>query len=217
MILYAAPMSSATPVVHALNELRVPYELVPVDLQKGEQKRPAFLALNPNGKVPTAVVDGTPMFEALAIMQYLGDRFGVEKNLWPAFDTPERLTALSWTTWAYVTYGSALSRLIMAQSPRVPEALHHPAQAKHAREELDALLGILDGHLSKRACILGESFSLADVVVASVVTYGTYCGVPTEGFRHVHAWAQRFAQRPAFKKAWEAAAREVEPSAEAQG
>jgi glutathione S-transferase len=58
MLLYAAPMSSATPVVHALAELQVPYELVPIDLSAGDQRRPEFLALNPNGKVPTLVVDG---------------------------------------------------------------------------------------------------------------------------------------------------------------
>lgn len=206
IILHAAPMSSATPVVHALKELDVAHELVLIDLQKQDQRRPAFLALNPNGKVPTLVVDGTPMFEALAIMQYLGDRFGVARGLWPSFDAPERLTALSWTTWAYVTYGAALSRLIFAQSPQVPQALHHPAQAKRAREDLDALLAILDGHLSTRPNILGESFSLADVIVASVITYGTYCGAATEAFPNVHAWVERFAERPAFKTTWASAA-----------
>ena len=97
--LYAAPMSSATPVLTALTELEVPHEMVPMDLSAGDQRKPDFLALNPNGQVPTLVVDGTPMFEALAIMQWLGDRFGVERGLWPASDAPERLVALSWSTW----------------------------------------------------------------------------------------------------------------------
>ena len=213
IILHAAPMSSATPVVHALAELDVPYELVPVDFQKRDQRRPAFLALNPNGKVPTMVVDGTPMFEALAIMQYLGDRFGVSRGLWPAFDAPERLTALSWTTWAYVTYGAVLSRLNFAQSPQVPSALHHAAHAKHARGQLDELLAILDGHLAKHTNILGEAFSLADVIVASVITYSTYCGVSTEAHPNVHAWAERFTARPAFKKTWAPATKDADAPA----
>jgi GST-like protein len=195
-------MSSATPVVHALAELGVPYELVPVDLAAGDQRRPAFLALNPNGKVPTLIVDGTPMFEALAIMQWLGDRFGVERGLWPAFDAPARFEALSWTTWAYVTYGAALSRLILASSERVPAELHHQGQAEHVRKELEQLLGVLDARLAARTYLLGDSYSLADHVVASVVTYGTYCGVGVDAWPHVSAWIARFSNRPSFAKAW---------------
>src|SRR5690606_23356822 len=73
LTLYAAPMSSATPVRMALLELDVPHEVVLFDLSKGDQKAPAFLALNPWGKVPTLVIDDTPMFEASAILQWLGD------------------------------------------------------------------------------------------------------------------------------------------------
>ena len=61
----------------------------------GEQKSPAYLAINPHGVVPTLVVDGTPLYEALAILQWLGDEHGVQRGLWPAAGTPQRLTALS--------------------------------------------------------------------------------------------------------------------------
>src|SRR3954469_24977510 len=99
MVFYAAPQSSSSPVACALQELGVPHERVNLNLAAGEQRKPEYLALNPNGKVPLLVVDGTPMFEALAILQWLGDRYGVEKKLWPAADSPARLEALSWTTW----------------------------------------------------------------------------------------------------------------------
>lgn len=112
--LYQAPYSSAIPVVWALAELSVPYENVKIDLASGAQKKPEFLALNPNGKVPTLVVDGTPMFEACAIVMWLGDRFGVDKKLWPAADAPARMQAMAWSTWAYVTYGSMLARFATA-------------------------------------------------------------------------------------------------------
>lgn len=206
MTLYAAPMSSATPVLHALAELGTPYELVPVDLASDDLKRPEFLALNPNGRVPTLVVDGTPMFEALAIMQWLGDRFGVERGLWPAADSPERLEALSWSTWAYVTYGAALQRYIQATSERVPAELHHPAQAKRAMEELQHLLGLLDGKLTGRPNLLGTDFSLADLMVASAVTYSTYCGVSVGDHPHVADWLERFQARPAYQRTWADAA-----------
>ena len=201
--LYAAPMSSAIPVVHALAELDVPYELVPIDLSAGDQRTPEFLALNPNGKVPTLVVDGTPMFEALAIMTWLGDRFGVARGLWPAADSAQRLEAMSWATWSYVTFGPALVRLNFATSDRVPSELHSPAMAEHAQRELQGVLGLVEDRLATRPWLLGDDFTLVDLIVASAITYGTYCGVPVSEHARVQDWLRRFRERPAFRRAWE--------------
>lgn len=202
MVLYAALMSSATPVLNALAELDVPYELVQVDLSAGDQRKPDFLALNPNGKVPTLVVDGTPMFEALAIMQWLGDRFGVERGLWPAADDPARLEALSWSTWTYVTFSAAMTRLSYATGERVSKEMRHEAQVAHTHEELQELLGLLDARLATRRFVLGGEFSLVDLIVGSGVTYGAYCGIPTQSHAHVEAWLARFHARPAYQKTW---------------
>ena len=200
--LYAAPMSSATPVVHAIEELEVPHELILLDLQAGDQKKADFLALNPNGKVPTLVVDGTPAFEALAIMQWLGDRYGVERGLWPAADAPERLEAVSWSTWAYVSFGAVLNRLIVATSERLDASLRHEGQAELARTELQDMLAILDGRLASRAHLLGDRFTLADLIVANVITYATMVGVSTKGHNNVERWLATFRERPASKKVW---------------
>jgi GST-like protein len=202
MTLYAANLSSATPVVHAVKELKAPCEIVFLDLGKNDQKKPEFLALNPNGKVPTLVVDGTPMFEAVAIMQWLGDRFGVERGLWPAASSPDRMTALAWSTWAYVTYGSALMRLNVAGNERVPRELHSPAQVTATLRELGELLTILDQRLAARPYLLGEAFSLVDLIVASTVIYGTYLGASADGHRHVKVWLERFQGRPAYQETW---------------
>ncbi len=200
--LYAAPMSSATPVIHALEELQLPHEMVRVDLQAGDQRKPDFLALNPNGRVPTLVVDGTPMFEALAIMQWLGDRHGVERGLWPAADAPERLEALAWSTWVYVSWGGVMQRLVFASSERVDPSLHHEGQAKLALEELQRLLAILDGRLASRDHLVGDHFTLADLIVANAITYATFTGVSTKGHHHVERWLAAVHERPAFKKVW---------------
>jgi GST-like protein len=210
--LHAAPMSSATAVHTALLDLDVPHQLVWVDLTAGEQRTPAHLALNPNGKVPVLVVDGTPMFESLAIMQWLGDRFGVERGLWPASDAPERLTALSWSTWAYVTYGTALTRFIYADgnveatSNHLAAELRHPALAAQMRMDLQTLLGLLDEHLAARDFMLGETYSLADLIVGCVVTYSTFCGVSVDAHPHVQGWLARFHARPAYQQIWGASA-----------
>lgn len=202
LTLYEAPMSSATPVVHAPLELDIPHERVTLTLDKKEQKKPEFLKLNPNGMVPTLVVDGTAMFEALAIMQFLGERFGVERGLWPAADSPERLEAMSWSTWAYVTYGAAIGRLLQAESDRVPKELHNAAQATRIRTQLGELLYVLNERLANRKNILGDDFSLADVIVASVVVWGTYCDISVGDYPNVANWTSRFQERPAFKKSW---------------
>ena len=202
--LYYAPMSSAGPVVHVLAELDIPHRLVRVDLASGEQRRPEFLALNPNGRVPTLVVDGGAMFEALAIMQWLGDRFGVERGLWPAADDPARRVALAWSTWAYVTFGAALQRLIFAGSERTPAELHHAGQVKHVQSELQDLLAILNGRLVGRSWLLGDSFTLADAIVGNVILYGTYCGVAVDDHRELRDWLARLQARPALQAAWKA-------------
>jgi glutathione S-transferase len=202
IVFYGAPMSSATPVASTLRELEVPHERVVLDLKAQDQKKPAFLALNPNGKVPTLVVDGTPMFEALAIMQWLGDRFGVARKLWPAPDAPSRLTALSWTTWAYVTYAATLQQLNLAQSPRVPAELHSERLAKHAQGELSSLLSLLDAQLGKGAYLLGAEYSLADLIVASTIQYGIFCGAAIDAYPHLNKWAARCQERPAMRAEW---------------
>jgi len=200
--LYAAPMSSAIPVINAVEELNVPHELVWIDLAAGDQRKADFLAHNPNGKVPTLVVDGVPMFEALAIMQWLGDRYGVERGMWPAADAPERLEALSWSTWSYVTFGATFQRLVFASSERIDAALHHEGQAEHARKQLQDLLAILDRRLDSRDYLLGNDFTLVDLIVGNTITYASFVGVPTTGHDRVEAWLARFHERPAYKKAW---------------
>ncbi|MFO0566357.1 MAG: glutathione S-transferase family protein [Polyangiaceae bacterium] len=202
LTLHEAPMSSAVPVRHALLELGVPYERKLLDLAAKDQKKPEFLRLNPNGKVPTLVHDGTPMFEALAILEWLGDRFGVERKLWPAADSTERLTAMAWSTWGYVSFGPALYRLRLATNPESPAGLRSEAYASHAREELSTLLTVLDSHLAAREFVLASGYSLADIVVGDVVTWGTYVGMPVDDFPHVRAWLERVHARPSYREAW---------------
>ncbi|MCB9592190.1 MAG: glutathione S-transferase family protein [Sandaracinaceae bacterium] len=202
MVLYAAPFSSATPVVHAFDELDVPHERVMLDLAQGKQRTPEFLALNPNGKVPTLVVDGTPMFEALAILQWLGDRYGVERGLWPAADDPARLVALSWTTWSYASFGPVLRCILWASSERVDAKLHHAPLADFARAELRGLLDVLEGRLADRPYVLGADYSLVDLVVGNVVFYAKHTGASLDDHARIAAWLERLQARPAFRSAW---------------
>jgi glutathione S-transferase len=84
-------------------------------------------------------------------------------------------------------------------SPQLPEELHSKPQADLARKELEKLLTILDARLAKHGNILGKDFSLADLIVASVVGYGVYLGASVDGHAHVKAWLAAFQGRRSYK------------------
>ena len=197
IVLYWHPMSSATPIASALVELGIPHERVTLDLKAGDQRRPEFLALNPNGKVPTMVVDGNPMFETLAIHFWLAGKYGVERGLWPKEGTPEHMQALSWATWAYVTYGTLLVRLHVATQG--DEALRSEVHAAAARGGLDQLLALLDARLAAQPWMLGADYSLVDLIVGSVLGYSVYVGAPVAAHPHVQAWLERVQARPSMQ------------------
>ncbi|MBU7574190.1 MAG: glutathione S-transferase family protein [Hydrogenophaga sp.] len=195
IVLYWHPMSSATPVACALAELGVKHDRVKIDITKGEQRRPDYLALNPNGKVPTMTVDGAPMFEAVAIEMWLGETYGVKKGLWPAEGTPERLQAMAWSTWAYVTYGAQLVRLQAARDLGTPDDAHGTS----AHQGLDDLLALLDARLAAQPWMLGQAYTLVDLIVGSVIGYSAYIGAPVGSHPHVAAWLGKVQARPAMQ------------------
>jgi GST-like protein len=203
IVFYRAPMSSAVPVASVLNELQVPHETVTLDLKQLDQKKPAFLALNPNGKVPTLVVDGHVMFESAAIMQWLGEHFGVAKKLWPAADDPARFDALSWSTWTYVTLGALVQRYNIAGSPMSPKELHHAPNAAYAKQEIDKLFGLLDARLAKQKFMIGESFTVVDIIVGSMVLWANVCGLPVSHHPALNAWFEQCKARPSIRAEWQ--------------
>ena len=202
LVLYTSPFSSAIPVDHALAELDLPHERVVLDLQAEQQREPAFLALNPNGKVPTLVVDGEPMFEALAIILWLGDTHGVERGLWPAAQTPERMQAMAWATWAYVSFAAWVRLFNVGGSPRFPAEVHHEPQRALALRELRALLEVLDGHLEDRDALVGKTFSLADAAVGNSMAWAAFSGVPVDEYANVRRWLDGVKARPCFARVW---------------
>src|SRR5690606_25326252 len=104
-------------------------------------------------------------------------RYGVERGLWPAQDDPRRMAALAWSAWAYISYGTEMVCYSRTTSERVPKEQHNAALAATCRAELARLLGILDAQLSRSGFLLGKTFSLADLVVASTVHYGALVGI----------------------------------------
>ena len=197
---YYCPHSNASRVRMSLSELGVPHETVQLDLKAGDQKRPEFLAINPNGKVPTIVLDGTPMFEAVAIQIALGERFGVEKGLWPRVGSAEHLQALTWLVWSQVSLVTAVMRTSWNESEYSPKEQHNPKQAEVAWAEVQKLLKILDARLDGREYLTGDRYTLADLDVASTIVWADMVKkLELDELPRLRAWVRRCAARPAFK------------------
>ena len=195
LVFYYAPQSSAVTVHWALEELGVPHEKVKVDLQARDQDKADFLALNPNGKVPLLVHDGTPIFESVAILIHLGETFGVEKRLFPAPGL-RRAEALKWLVWANVSLGGANARYLHSSSPRFPAERHNAKAAEVAKAEVESCLTILDRALTGRPWVVGDSFSLVDLHLAGWVGFLGMCGFDAKRWPNVDAWATKCTARP---------------------
>jgi glutathione S-transferase len=202
---YYSPRSSATRCLWALEELGVPFEKVRVDLTKGDQKKPEFLAINPNGKVPAMVDGDAKLFESLGILFHLGDRYGVEKNLWPKPGTAERAEAYTWATWGTVTLmEAALTYAIHTNGDlhfALPPQRRDRETAAQAKATWEKCMDILEQRL-ERGWMVGSAFTLVDVANASAVAFGAMAGnFSLDGYKNVSSWLQRCQARPAFGRA----------------
>jgi len=200
IVFYYTPMSSATRVHWALEELGVPYEKVKVDLSAGEQRKPEFLKINPNGKVPAMVIDGQPVFESLAMLLHLGETYGVDRGLFPPPGL-QRLEAFKWMTWGSVSFLEAAQRFMRNTSERWPVEQRNAGAAEAARKELNDLVRVLDDTLATRPYLLGEAFSLTDCGVATIVAFVGRIGFDLAPYAHVGAWIGRCMARPALGRA----------------
>jgi glutathione S-transferase len=186
---YYAPRSSATRVHWALEELQVPYAKVKMDLRAGDARKPEYLKLNPNAVVPCLVDESTAIFESLAILIHLGQKYGVERDLWPHLASAQQGQALSWTVWSSVTLGAAGYRFSTLAGK--PEA--EPHKADFARS-----LALLDQRLAAGPHILGEKFSLVDVANAASLWMATRAGYDLSAHPRVAEWLKRVTARPAY-------------------
>lgn len=201
--LYSWPHSSGTRVAWALEELGVPYKYVALDAKKQEHLSPKYLAVNPQGKVPALVDDGERFFESAAILVHLGDKYGVERNLWPAPGGQAHADALCWTVWS-------ISELMAYMMQYLYHGMDTPvsyrpqdrsqAAADYSRSQLVRQLHALESQLQDRDYLFG-AFSLTDVAAASVLGMGVRFGLGLEQQPRTSAWCRRCTDRPAFKRA----------------
>jgi len=207
---YFAPMSTASITEAVLAELSIPFDLVKLNISAGETRTPEFLKVNPNGRVPAIVHEGTAIWESSAITMYLGEIFGVDAALYPA-PGPKRGEAMKWISWSNVTLAEPASRLFAslptekqgdaetnAQENVAPEMKTAIAMEK-AKADLADCLRILNDGLEGRAFLIGD-YSLADTHLQGIVGWIGSMQVDLTPFSNVTEWLNRCYERPAIAK-----------------
>ncbi len=184
-----------------LEELGVPYRVHPVNIDKGEQHAPAFLAIAPNNRIP-AIVDrdagNFALMESGAILLYLAEKHG---RFLPA--GPERWRTIEWLMWQMGGIG-----------PIAGQAHHflrnNPGKAPYAEArfagEVQRLYRVLDARLAERDFVAGAGrgeYSVADMAIWPWVSRFEWHRVDLAGFAWVRAWYERLAERPAVQRGYQ--------------
>ena len=190
LTLHYHPYSRAAGTIWALEEVGVPYELKVVDILKGEQKKPGLVSINPMGKLPTLVDDGVVVTESAAISLYLADRYAAGR-LAPALDDPRRGTYLRWSFFA----PSVIEPAVMAKSSGWEVKEVSAGWGSHA-----AMLAATESAIANGPFLLGEDFSMADVVFGGTLRFlMDFKQIePTPAFS---AYVDRLNARPALQRA----------------
>lgn len=199
MKLYGMPSSPNTWKVRAVAaHLGLPLAFELVDLGKGEQRSPAYLALNPTGRTPTLVDGDFALWESTAIMHYLAD---LKPNaLWPD-DARTRADILRWESWHLQHWGpSACEPLIFERFVKSFFNMGPEDEVVTAKgeEAFRAEAFVLDAHLSGRASLVGSGPTLADFNVAAPLIYATESRLPIEDYPNLDAWNARILALPAW-------------------
>ncbi|HXJ37352.1 MAG TPA: glutathione S-transferase family protein [Candidatus Eisenbacteria bacterium] len=193
---YGVPRSRTMRSLWMLEELGVPYENVKTNFATGDTRKPDYLKVNPNGHVPALRDGDTVLFESLAINLYLARKY--DKGLWPKSVEDEGRT-FQWSVWAMTELEEPVLTTLLHRM-FFPAAQRDPAKADDAAERARKPLGVLEGALAGREYLLGGGFGVADLNVASVLSWAPLAGIDLAPFPAVQAWLTRCTSRPAFQR-----------------
>ena len=195
---YYWPTPNGWKVAIMLEELGIDYRTHFLNISKGHQFAPEFIAISPNNRMP-AIVDGdvegepVPVFESGAILHYLAVKTG---RFIPA--TPEgRKEALEWLFWQTGNQGPMAGQLSHFVN-YAPDGEDY-SKARYANE-YDRCLGVLDRRLADREYVLGEEYSIADMICWPWVLIARPLGASLEPFPHLTRWRNLVKARPAVQR-----------------
>ena len=197
---YTALTPNGIKVPIALEELGLEYRLITVNLAAGEQHRPEFLAINPNGRIPAIVDQHGPdgqavsLFESGAILLYLAEKAGA---LLPR-DSLERLRAMEYLFLQVASVGPMFGQAgWFLRSAPAPCAV----AIERFRGEALRLTGVLEARLREHQWLAGSEYSVADIMNFSWLRMAHYGGVELTKFPAVAAWVATISERPAVQRA----------------
>lgn len=193
--LYTAPTPNGHKVSIALEELGLPYTVRPVNILGGDQRQPAYLAINPNGRIPAIVDrdnDDFAVFESGAILIYLAEKTG---RLLPA-DAKGRSRVLQWLMFQMAGVGPMMGQANVFFR-YFPEKI--PPVIDRYQNECRRLFEVLDRQLATREW-LADEYSIADIATWPWVRSYQWSGVSIDGLEHLQRWHQVMRGRPACAK-----------------
>ena len=193
--LYTAPTPNGYKVSIALEELGLPYRVESVSLRDGQQKEPAFLAMNPNGRIPVIIdhdEDDLVVFESGAILVYLSEKAGRLRGESPR----ARSEVLQWLMFQVSGIGPMMGQANVF-SRYAPETI--PYAIDRYRREGRRLFEVLERRLEGRPFLVDE-YSIADIACFPWVRTHEWSGIEVEGLPRVLDWLQRVRSRPAVER-----------------
>ena len=188
----------------ALEEMDLPYRIVPVNIGRGEQFKPEFLEISPNNRMP-AIVDHAPpgggapisVFESGAILLYLGDKTG---KFLPR-DLRGRTAVTEWLMWQMGGLGPMLGQNHHFRM-YAPEKLEYAID--RYTKEAHRLYGVLDRRLEGREYICGD-YSIADMAAWPWIVLHERQAIDIEEFQNVKRWHEKMKTRPGVQRGFDAA------------
>jgi glutathione S-transferase len=197
MKLYYFPSPNPQKIQFALLELGLECEIVPVDLTKGEQRKPEFLALNPFGRVPVLTDGALTLWESHAILAYLGEKTG---KLWPS-SAAGRADALRWLF--YLSGHVSPPTTDLAFNRIAAKLLGLPvdeAAIIRGEKALPDVIRMVEGQLAKGKWLMGSDFSLVDCGYGPVLNVLDKAGFKLDEFPKVAAYMEAIRSRRAWKE-----------------
>tara|TARA_Y100000815_G_scaffold273631_1_gene305374 strand:+ start:449 stop:1108 length:660 start_codon:yes stop_codon:yes gene_type:complete len=193
--LYTAATSNGWKASVALEEMGLKYTAHGVNLMKGEQKTPEFLAMNPNGRIPVIVdreEDGHVVFESGAIMIYLAEKTG----MFLPRDAKRKSQVMQWLMFQMGGIGP-----MMGQANVFHRYLEEkiPVAIARYQNEVRRLFTVLDGHLENKAYLV-DDYSIADMANWCWVRTYEWSGVSIEGLDNLIRWKNSIEARPAARR-----------------
>jgi glutathione S-transferase len=183
-------------VMWGIGELGLPHERIDIAGKFGMNKEPAYLALNPNGLVPTLEDGDMVLWEGNTIVRYLASLHG-KGTLEPA-DPKARAHASQWMDWQLSVLGPAIHETFWGLV-RTPPQMRNLAAIEASKAKTTAAIQILDAQLAKTAYVAGDAFSMGDIPVG-IFGYRFHALVPERPpLPHFERWYQALAARPAFR------------------